>query len=104
MVEVIVICITLLLGLLIVFGNLSSKWEAVQSEPAAVVGETVVINTFDQRTTRGVVFKSTRRYVELSEALQFGEGGAQTKMMGRARIPDVNIAFLQVIQDADNDT
>lgn len=96
-VELLIVCLTVLLIVCLYRAPVAlavARTRAHEPDLLAEVGQSAVLNTLDERSLRGVVMKSRPEYIELAEVTYSGNG-AGTKMMGRARVPASNIAFVQ---------
>lgn len=102
-VQLLIVCFTGITALLILcYPMLWKAHEYEDTEYLAQEKAVVVVNTLDQRSLRGVVLRSTKRYIELVETT-YSEGGNQVNMSGVARVPASNVAFVQDVtpQNAD---
>jgi hypothetical protein len=70
--------------------------EASASEPPSLIRRTIVVNTRDGRTIRGVLMSEHDDRLTLSEAFYLASGG-EHQLAGQTHVPRENISFLQEV-------
>lgn len=70
--------------------------EASAEEPPSLLRKTIVVNTRDGRTIRGVLMSEHIDRVTLVEAFYLA-GSGEHQLAGQAHIPRENISFLQEV-------
>jgi hypothetical protein len=70
--------------------------EASASEPPSLVRKTIIVNTRDGRTIRGVLMSEHDDRITLAEAF-FMAGNGEHQLAGQTHVPRENISFLQEV-------